>query len=102
MRIHGGLRLEGRPWTAALAAALFSLLGGCGSMYVVSEGGDGNLMLNGNDPVAYFSAGRAAPGRADIKTVHQGATYRFASEENRRQFIAAPDRYAPQFGGFSA
>jgi len=71
-------------------------------MNVVSEGGDSNLMLRGNDPVAYFSAGSAVPGRNDIKTGHRGATYRFASDENRRQFITSPDRYAPQFGGFSA
>jgi YHS domain-containing protein len=71
-------------------------------MFVVSDGGDSNLMLNGNDPVAYFAAGRATPGRPDIKAQHQGATYRFASEETRRQFITSPDRYAPQFGGFSA
>jgi YHS domain-containing protein len=89
-------------WLASLLAALAAGLGGCGSMYLVAEGGDSNLMLNGNDPVAYFAAGRAAPGRPDIKAVHQGATYRFASEETRRQFITSPDRYAPQFGGFSA
>ena len=71
-------------------------------MNVVSEGGDSNLMLHGNDPVAYFATGTAARGRPDLKAVHHGATYRFASEENRRQFITSPDRFAPQFGGFSA
>jgi YHS domain-containing protein len=98
MRIHGSLWLA----SLALAAAGVLSLAGCGSMFVVSDGGDSNLMLNGNDPVAYFASGRAAPGRPDIKAVHQGATYRFASEETRRQFITSPDRYAPQFGGFSA
>ena len=71
-------------------------------MNVVAEGGDSNLMLRGNDPVAYFTAGSAVPGRGDIKTTHRAATYRFASDEHRRQFITSPDRYAPQFGGFSA
>ncbi len=82
---------------ALLAAALVAA---CGSMNFVSEGADSNLMLRGNDPVAYFSAGRPTPGRADIKTEHRGFTYRFASDENRRQFITNPDRYVPQFGGF--
>lgn len=95
MRIHGGLRLAG-------IALLAGGLAGCGSLNVVAEGGDSSLMLHGNDPVAYFAAGSAAPGRPDIKAVHHGATYRFASDENRRQFITSPDRYAPQFGGFSA
>ena len=94
MRIHGGLRLA--------CALPVLLLAGCGTLNVTSDGGDGNLMLRGNDPVAYFTAGSASPGRTDLKARHHGATYRFASEENRRQFIASPDRYAPQFGGFSA
>ncbi len=71
-------------------------------MNVVSEGGDGNLMLRGYDPVAYVTAGSPTPGRQDTKAEHHGALYRFASEEHRRQFISNPDRYAPQFGGFSA
>ena len=71
-------------------------------MDVVSEGGDGNLMLHGNDPVAYFVSGKALPGRSDIKTEHRGLTYRFVSDEDRRQFITSPERYVPQFGGFCA
>jgi YHS domain-containing protein len=88
----------------ALAAAIVSVffLAACSSVNVVSEGGDGSLMLRGNDPVAYFAAGRPLPGRSDIKTDHHGLTYRFTSEENRRQFITNPERYAPQFGGFCA
>ena len=96
------MRIYGRLWLASLSLPAAALLAACGTMNVVSEGGDGDLMLRGNDPVAYFSAGNAVTGRQDIKTQHHGATYRFASEENRRQFITNPDRYAPQFGGFSA
>ena len=104
MRIHGGLRLAdpaGALLSAAALALLFSV-SGCGTMNVVSEGGDSNLMLHGNDPVAYFADGKAVPGRPDLKAEHAGATYRFTSEENRRQFITSPERFAPQFGGFSA
>jgi YHS domain-containing protein len=82
---------------AVLASAL---LAACGSMNFSSEGGDSNLMLRGNDPVAYFTAGQPTPGHADIKVEHRGFTYRFATEENRRQFITNPERYVPQFGGF--
>jgi YHS domain-containing protein len=69
---------------------------------MVSEGGDSKLMLRGDDPVAYFSAGRPVSGRANIKAEHRDLTYRFASDENRRQFITNPDRYVPQFGAFCA
>jgi len=100
MRIHGSLRITFfRPGISLAAAAL---LAACGAMNVVSEGGDSNLMLRGNDPVAYFAAGRPLPGRSDIKTEHRGLTYRFASDESRRQFITSPERYVPQFGGFCA
>ena len=85
-------------WTLAVFAA--ALLAGCGSMNVVSEGGDSNLMLRGHDPVAYFTVGRPVRGNPEIKVEHRGTTYRFASEANRRMFITSPDRYVPQFGGF--
>ena len=100
------MRIHGRLWVGSFAvatAALSVLLAGCGgAVNVVSDGDDGKLMLHGNDAVAYFTAGRPIPGRGDIKTGHRGLTYRFASEESRRQFITNPERYAPQFGGFCA
>ena len=96
MRLYGGLRL------AVFALCAPVLLAGCGSMSVVSEGGDSELMLRGNDPVAYFAQGRPMAGLPGIKASHRGAVFRFASEENRRQFISNPERYVPQFGGFSA
>ena len=87
-------------WLVPFLAALLTT--SCGSMNVVSEGGDSNLMLKGHDPVAYFTAGKALRGDPAIKAEHRGVTYRFASEQNRRTFITAPDRFAPQFGGFCA
>ena len=100
------MRIHGRLWVgsfAVAAAALSVLVAGCGgAVNVVSDGDDGKLMLHGNDAVAYFTAGRPIPGRGDIKTGHRGLTYRFASEESRRQFITNPERYVPQFGGFCA
>lgn len=100
MRLRGSLRIGFLRRAVALSAA--ALLSACGTLNVVSEGGDSNLMLRGHDPVAYFSAGRATPGRPDLKVGHRGVTYRFASDENRRQFLTSPERYVPQFGGFCA
>ena len=56
--------------------------------------------IRGTDPVAYFTEGRAVPGDPDIAHEWSGATWRFASEENRARFIADPAAYAPQFGGY--
>ena len=83
---------------AALLTALF--VAGCGSMNVVSDGADSRLMLKGYDPVAYFTAGKAVPGNPALKTEHQGVTYRFSSEDNRRLFIANPAKFTPQYGGW--
>ena len=97
------MRIYWRLWVASLAVAATATLAGCGgAVSVISEGDDADLMLRGNDAVAYFTAGRALPGRSDIKTDHHRVTYRFASEESKRQFITNPERYAPQFGGFCA
>src|SRR3954469_5794357 len=84
----------------ALLLAITVLVSACGSMNVISDGPDSRLMLRGNDPVSYFTQARPVPGKPDIKAEHDGVTYRFASEENRRVFVASPAKYAPQFGGF--
>ena len=56
----------------------------------------------GHDVVAYFSEGRPVPG--DRRFVHawNGAEWRFASAANRDAFAAAPEKYAPQYGGYCA
>jgi len=83
----------------ALAASAV-VLSGCGSMNVMSDGADSRLMLQGHDPVAYFTEGKAVSGRPAIKAEHEGVTYRFASDENLKLFTANPAKYAPQYGGF--
>jgi YHS domain-containing protein len=60
------------------------------------------LALDGYDPVAYFTDGRAVRGDAAIARTHEGATYHFASTANRDAFAKDPARYLPQFGGFCA
>ncbi len=58
--------------------------------------------IKGYDPVAYFTATRPVEGSAQFTSVYKGATFRFASAANRDAFAAAPERYAPQYGGFCA
>ena len=58
--------------------------------------------VGGYDPVAYFKHGKPVKGSPQITLTHQGATWRFASAANRDAFQAAPDRYAPRFGGYCA
>ena len=58
--------------------------------------------VHGYDVVAYFVDGRPTEGKDAFAAEHEGATYRFASAENRDRFIADPGKYAPQYGGYCA
>lgn len=60
------------------------------------------LALRGVDPVSYLSKGGPEQGDFKITAVHQGAIYRFKTEENKAAFTAAPDKYLPQYGGYCA
>jgi len=61
-----------------------------------------NLAVEGHDPVAYFTAGEPVKGDRAFSTEYQGAEFRFASQENLDTFLAEPDTYAPQYGGYCA
>jgi YHS domain-containing protein len=90
---------------ALVLLVLGATLAGCQGLNVmntVSDGADAKLMLAGNDPVAYHTAGKPVKGSPAIKAEHQGLTYRFATEDNRKSFVADPGRYAPAYGGFCA
>jgi YHS domain-containing protein len=58
------------------------------------------LAIEGFDPVAYFTDSRASQGVADFEAAEAGAVWRFRNEGNRASFIAHPEVYAPQFGGY--
>jgi YHS domain-containing protein len=60
------------------------------------------VALGGTDPVGYFTEGRPVAGQAAHSFDWNGATWHFASAENRDAFAADPARYAPQYGGFCA
>lgn len=61
-----------------------------------------SLAVGGHDPVAYFTEGRPVKGERQFSLRHLGAEWRFASAANRDAFAAAPDKYAPQYGGYCA
>ncbi len=60
------------------------------------------VAIRGADPVAYFTQGEYVPGTAEFTHEYSGATWQFASAENRDTFAADPDAYAPEYGGFCA
>lgn len=58
------------------------------------------LGLHGADPVALLDQGKNVEGVAAQTAVHDGVSYYFVSEANRKAFEANPGRYVPQNGGF--
>ena len=101
--------------SGALAAAVVAIAAaGCSAVVAqnpsgalrpvnaVPDGADESVMLKGHDVVAYFTDAKHLLGRTDVKTVHQGVTFRFASAEHKALFDAQPAKYLPQYGGFCA
>ncbi|MFV2053075.1 YHS domain-containing (seleno)protein [Aliiroseovarius sp. YM-037] len=62
----------------------------------------GGVAINGYDPIAYFTDGAPVEGSADNSVSWNGATWHFATPENKEQFAADPAAFAPQYGGYCA
>ena len=60
------------------------------------------VAIDGSDPVAYFDNAGPMAGDPSITTTWNGATWWFASTANRDAFVADPERWAPQYGGYCA
>lgn len=60
------------------------------------------LALNGHDTVAYFKQGMPVKGSPEFTHEYKGAVWQFASAANRDLFVANPEAYAPQYGGYCA
>ena len=57
--------------------------------------------VGGYDVVSYYD-GTPQRGSGFNKSVHNGVTYVFVSEENKNEFEKNPDKYLPAYGGFCA
>lgn len=94
----------------ALSIALIfsgSLTAHAGEQYIDSTG----FAVSGYDVVAYHNLEQAPigsdqpaaiPGKADITAEYNGATFSFASKENREKFLQDPAKYVPQYDGHCA
>ena len=58
------------------------------------------LAIEGFDPVGYFVDAGPVIGQEDYEASQAGAVWRFRNEGNRAAFIAHPEIYGPQFGGY--
>ncbi|MGJ4944337.1 YHS domain-containing (seleno)protein [Bradyrhizobium sp. HKCCYLS1011] len=58
------------------------------------------LAIDGFDPVAYFVDGQPILGLQEFEAWQGGVVWRFHNEGNRASFLAHPEIYGPQFGGY--
>jgi YHS domain-containing protein len=84
---------------------LFTFLFATGSLVACAQGKVFKTKegaIKGYDPVAYFTESKPTKGKPEFTTTWQEATWYFASAKNRDLFKSAPEKYAPQYGGFCA
>lgn len=60
------------------------------------------VAIKGYDVVAYFAQQQAVVGNDAFTTEWSGSKWKFASQANLDSFKIAPQKYAPQYGGFCA
>ncbi len=82
--------------TAAFAAAPINTLKN--SLF----GGSTDTAINGYDTVAYFTLSKPVKGLDSLVTEWMGAKWKFSSQAHLDLFKAAPEKYAPQYGGYCA
>jgi YHS domain-containing protein len=58
------------------------------------------LAIEGYDPVAYFIDARPRAGLPEFEAASSGVVWRFLNEGNKASFVAHPEVYGPQFGGY--
>ena len=58
--------------------------------------------INGFDVVAFFHESKPVRGTDELSYSYKNATWLFSSKENREAFADAPEKYAPQYGGWCA
>jgi hypothetical protein len=60
----------------------------------------GGVALGGYDSVSYFTESKAVKGRKTYAVEWEDATWLFSSDANRQRFVASPEAFAPQYGGY--
>ena len=58
------------------------------------------LAIDGYDPIGYFIDRVPVKGLPEFEAWQGGAVWRFHNEGNRADFLAHPEVYGPQFGGY--
>ncbi len=60
------------------------------------------IAINGYDPVAFFTEGKPIKGLREFNWSWRNVQWNFISQSNLDSFKTAPEKFAPQFGGYCA
>ena len=60
------------------------------------------LAIHGYDPVAYFTDSKAIEGKKEFTVEYLSNKWVLSSAVNKQAFLANPESYIPQYGGFCA
>ena len=83
--------------------SLMVVLSASGASAVMNNGTEISApVMGGYDPVSYFKAGKPMRGSGYHTATYNGGAYLFANKDNKGKFVANPEKYAPQFGGYCA
>ena len=92
-------------WVRALVVAFPLLLVGFSSVaadVAPPMSGQPRLAIGGYDTVAYFTDGKAVPGKLEYQTIWHDARWQFASQDHLDMFTKQPEKYAAQYDGHCA
>ena len=82
-------------------AALVSLCASVNAQTSAVYAPDG-IALKGYDAVAFFTLSKPVKGSVDYSYKWHNATWLFATKSGLDSFKGAPEKYAPQYGGYCA
>ncbi len=63
---------------------------------------ENKVVIQGYDPVTYFTLKKAVKGKSSITATYEGVIYNFSSQANKDLFLKNPSSYEPQYGGWCA
>ncbi len=105
------IKTSARNLWLALALVLGLAVAASAQAPATTSGGSGQALLNlqddmvalhGYDPVAYFNHKLPVKGSKRFYEIIGGATYYFASRDDKIEFMRDAPHYQPQFGGYCA
>jgi YHS domain-containing protein len=99
--VQGNLILADKYWPEVVKNKGHQIKTEEEAQYVTNVNAEG-ILLEGYDPVGYFTENKPLKGSTDFQSRYHGATYLFASAENKALFDANPAKYEPQYGGYCA